>query len=284
MTNTDPGAPKYEYDWQNPDKQSFDFGRVLGRSFTGIFANIKPFLIALAIVLIVSIPMSLLSTGQLKELVGDNDVAAMVSNPSYWMWSFAGSIPALFLTLWIQLIVVQTSYADFTKTPQPVSPLTSSLRYVLPMFVIAVIYYVVSMVGAFFLLIGFLFVWPGWALAGPILVHEKKGIFGSMGEAWRLSKGSKRWIFLLLFILSIIAVIIYSVASAFVAVATGVNIFSGDANATLNMSTFQQITLNILVGGAGYFVYAVFASGLTAAYIEVKTIKGGVPTLGEVFS
>ena len=40
MTNNDPGAPEYEYDWQNPNKKSFDFGMVLGRAFSGVFANI----------------------------------------------------------------------------------------------------------------------------------------------------------------------------------------------------------------------------------------------------
>ena len=33
MTNNDPGAPEYEYDWQNPNKKSFDVGRVVSNTF-----------------------------------------------------------------------------------------------------------------------------------------------------------------------------------------------------------------------------------------------------------
>jgi len=42
MANINPGAPKQQFDWQNPNQATFDFGRVLGRSFTGVFANLKP--------------------------------------------------------------------------------------------------------------------------------------------------------------------------------------------------------------------------------------------------
>lgn len=284
MTNIDPGAPEYEYDWQNPNNKSFDFGRVLARSFTGIFANLKPVLISIAIVLIFTTLMSLFTTGQILDVIGDGDMESAAMDPNYWMWSFASGLPAMFFILWVQLIVVKTSYADFTNLPQPTSPLTSSLRFILPMLVISIIYFIVCIVGFYALLIGFIFVWPGWALAGPILVHEKKGIFGSIGRAWTLSKGSKRWIFLLLIVLSIIGAVFYSIASGLAVIGTGINIFGGDPLAVLNMSLGKQIVFNVIAGIGGYAVYALFASGLTAAYVEVKTIKDGAPNVGDVFS
>ena len=285
MTNTDPGAPEYEFDWQNPNKKSFDFGRVLGRAFSGVLANIKPLLIAIGITLIFSVSMSLFSTSQLKNIIGDGDIESAILSPGYWLWSLGSGVPALLFTIWIQLIVVETSYADFTNGAQPVSPLTSSLRFILPMLVIAIIYFIVCTVGFYVLLIGFLFAWPGWALAGPILVLEKKGIFGSIGQAWSLSKGSKRWILLLLFLLSLLTLIIYTVMTAITMAVIGGNVlFGGDPTATLYMPIEKQVFLNLSMGLIGYFIYAVFASGLTAAYVEVKTIKDGAPSLGEIFS
>ena len=284
MTSRDPGTPEYQYEWQNPNLQSFDFGRVLGRSFSGIFADIKPLIIGLVIVLSLTTAFAIFSTNQLVDVIGDGGIEDAIGNPSYWIWSFAASMPALFFTLWIQLIVIETSYAHFTKSPAAKSPLTSSLRYLLPMIVIAIIYSVVCIFGFYALLIGFIFVWPGWALAGPILVHEKRGIFGSIGHAWTLSKGSKRWIFLLLIILGLIGAVIYSVAAGIATVGTGVNIYGGDPMATLNMSTGKQIIFNFIAGIGGYAMYILFASGLTAAYVEVKTMKDGAQNVGEVFS
>ena len=291
MANSDPGAlaeqSNHQYDWQNPNHKSFDFGRVFGRSFTGIFANFKPLLIACLITLALTLILSIFTSDQLRATMGDGspeDVLAATTTPSYWGWSLLGSIPAIFFALWLQLIVVNSAYAEFTQTPQQNAPLKYAIRFVLPMFVIAVIYTIVCTLGWVFLFIGFIFVWPGWALAGPILVHEKKGIFGSIGEAWTLSKGSKRWIFLLLLILSIISMVFYSVAMGIGLVSTGINAFGGDTAATLNMSIGQQVIYGAVFGLANYFCYALFASGITAAYVEIKTVKGGLASVGDVFA
>ena len=43
MTNIDPGAPEYEFDWQNPNKKSFEVGRVVSGTFGAIKNNLVPF-------------------------------------------------------------------------------------------------------------------------------------------------------------------------------------------------------------------------------------------------
>jgi len=287
MVNTNPNAPQYEYEWQKPAQKEFDFGRVLGRSFSGLFANFKLLTVAVGILLIITVAFAILSSEQLVTLLGDGsdeDALGAATSSKFWMWSILGSLPPFLVMLWMQLVVVKTSYSTFTNSAQESSPFASALKLVLPMFVIAAIYYIVCVLGLIFLFIGFIFVWPGWALAGPILVHEKKGILGSIGEAWTLSKGSKRWILLLLFVLSMISLVAYSAAMGLGYAATGMNAFSGNAAATLNMSIGQQIIYNLIFGLSSASVYALFASGLTAAYVEIKSMRGGLDTIGEVFS
>ena len=171
MTNSDPSSAGGQYDWQNPNLKTFDFGRVLGRAFTGIFANFKLLAIAIVISLVISIFMSIISNERLLSALGsgsEEDITAAVLGIDYWFWVILASLPGLFLTLWVQIIVVQSSYAEFTKTPQQSAFLTTSLKFLLPMFVIALIYGIVCYFGFILFLIGFIFVWPGWALAGPI--------------------------------------------------------------------------------------------------------------------
>jgi len=190
MAYSEPGTSPYKYDWQNPNRQTFDFGRVFGRAFSGVFSQFKSLATAVLIVLFITLLLSILSNQQVLKIIGDGTVANAINGPAYWGWSMMGSIPAMFFVLWVQLVVVLTSYAEFTKSNEVSTPLITALRFVLPMFVIALIYSIVSIAGFYLFLIGFIFVWPGWALAGPILVHEKKGIFGSIGEAWSQSRGS----------------------------------------------------------------------------------------------
>ena len=45
MTNNDAGAPEYEYDWQNPNKKSFDVGRVVSNTFGVLKNNLVPFIL-----------------------------------------------------------------------------------------------------------------------------------------------------------------------------------------------------------------------------------------------
>jgi len=39
MVNNDPGAQQYEYDWQNPNKKSFEVGRVVSNTFKVLREN-----------------------------------------------------------------------------------------------------------------------------------------------------------------------------------------------------------------------------------------------------
>ncbi|GGX71005.1 hypothetical protein GCM10011309_21450 [Litorimonas cladophorae] len=284
MTYTDPGAPEYEFDWQNPNRKTFDFGRVMSNAFTSLLAFPKPLLIALIVGLGFTVASAILMTTQLSEIVTSSSPEEFILEGAYWGWTAAVSLFGLLLTVWFQLVVIQTSYASITGTDVPANTHSLALRLTIPMFVTALIYTIVCYIGTIPLLIGFIFVWPGWALAGPMMVHENKGIFSSLGAAWTFAKGNKRYIILLLLVITLIGVTVYSVALGIGMVLTGVNVMGGDPTAAFNMSLGQQLIYNGIAGLGGYVMYALFAASLTAAYVEIKTINGGTASVGDVFT
>lgn len=284
MTYTDPGAPEYEFDWQNPDRKTFDFGRVMSNAFSSLLANPRPVLIALLIGLVLTVASAILMTSQIKGVLDFSSPEEMMVSGTYWGWTVFASVFGLLLAVWFQLVVVQTSYASITGTEAPGNAYSRALRLTVPMFITAIIYFIVCYIGMLPILIGFIFVWPGWALAGPMMVHEDKGIFSSLGASWTFAKGNKRYIFLLLLVMTIIGSVIYSVTLGIGMVITGINVMAGDPTAAFNMTIGQQLLYNGLAGVGGYAVYALFASALTAAYVEIKTINGGAASVGDVFT
>lgn len=223
-------------------------------------------------------------TSQIQGVLEDLSPDEFMLSGAYWGWTGAVAIFGLLLLVWFQLVVVQTSYAKITGTAVPDNIYGRAVRLSIPMFITALIYVIVCYIGMIPLLLGFIFVWPGWALAGPMMVHENKGIFSSLGASWTMAKGNKRYIFLLLLVLCIVGIVIYSVTLGIGMILTGINVMAGDPTAAFNMSIGQQLIYNGIGGLGGYFMYALFASGLTAAYVEVKTIKEGAPKVSDIFS
>lgn len=282
MVDQSTQQPQFQYDWQNPNRKTFDFGKVLGRSFSGVFADLKPLLIGIAIVSIFTILMSLLTSGMTQDVVSNPD---NLDVSSFLGLSIGGNIITLLMIVWFQLIVIQTSYSTFTNDPNyKTGVIAKAFRLTLPMFVIAFIYSVVCILGLYALVIGFIFVWPGWALAGPVYVIERAGIFGSLGRAWSLSKGNKRWIFLILFLLGLLSLIIFSASTGIMMTVGGFNMFDPSSMTDFNPLSPTMIIATILSSIASYFLYAIFASGLTAAYVEIKEIREGGSSVGDIFA
>ena len=45
MVNQTPGQTEYEFDWQNPDRKSFEVGRVVSGTFSALLVHPFKFLI-----------------------------------------------------------------------------------------------------------------------------------------------------------------------------------------------------------------------------------------------
>ena len=273
-----------QYDWQNSNLKTFDFGRVFGQSVTGTFHNPKALLIGLVVVAVITIGMSLITVG-ITNSVMQSEITEDTLGGIFGV-TIGTNVVSLMLAVWFQLIIVNASYSHITgNQDSSETALARATRQFLPMFVIAIIYSLVCIMGFYALLIGFVFVWPGWALAGPVYVFEKAGVFGSLGRAWTLARGNKRWVFLLLLVISVISFIIFGAILGILYVITDTSLFDVD---TLDSNTFMSspglFIFSILSSIVTYILYGWFAAAMTAAYVEIKTLKEGAPTVAEVFA
>ncbi len=288
MVNQSPDQPNYEYEWQNPNHKTFDFGRVFGNTFSSFFGNFKRFLIPL---LIATVALSVFTTVATSAMT--DQLQAFIESPTsgnmggYFTFTFGTNLVSLLFCVWFQIVVIHSTYSHITKNESfSENLIQKALKLLFPVFFMAILYVIVCIVGFYAFLIGFIFVWPGWALAGPVYVFERKGVFGSLGRAWTLAKGNKRWIILLLLVLSVILFAVYMVVFLIMAVAGASNIFDPTSVDIANIDYFSPVMIaaTVLSSFVSFVLYGIFASALTAAYIEIRNNKEGGSEISKVFS
>jgi len=284
MTNIDPGAPNYEYDWQNPDKKTFDFGRVFSRAIDIIkLRGMKMLVIS---TLLLGLPILLISLWPMFIGTGVQDFAD-VTDPSAILDVFTGGVLAaiviglLFLiiaSLWVQPALIKIAYSALTDEDSPnLSILKHVSKFVLPILGFYILYFVACMIGFVLLIIPAIFIAFGWMLAAQIIVLEEQSVTDSISKAWTLSKGSKRWLLLLAIVFGIIG----SVISVIISIPIYV---MGDPNLAMleGASSFYWI-LNGLLSAIGQMIATIIGvAWTTSAYVELRKIREGVDPESQV--
>lgn len=278
MTNTDPGAPEYEYDWQNPDKKSFDFGRTFTRTIDILkLRGIKMMILSCAFLAIPFILMSIwpmFLSGGLQDLIESDDPSAILNVFSGGVIVIAAIaiLLTLIASLWLQPALIKISYSALTDEDLPsVSILKQVTRFVLPVFGFYILYIIAVLFGLLLLVIPALFIGLGWMLAGHIIVLEEQGVMDSIGRSWELTKGSKRWLFLLALVFGIIAMIIGVIVSIPI-------YFAGDPNvAMLEGASPMYWIVNAVLSTISQVISTVMGvAWSTSAYVELRKIREGV--------
>lgn len=269
------GDTKQQYDWQTP-KPQFEVGRVLQHAFKGLFANLAPLVIGLFIVVTLNVLMSTWTSAATNSAINSGSFSEEDFGGSFWLVTILSYIILMVTTVWFQLLIVQTTYNRiFGMTSVTSELLKTALRLCLPMTILALLYTLVCTLGFYAFLIGFFFVWPGWALLGPVYLYETEtSFFGSFGRAWELARGYKRWIFLILLIVSIVGFIIWSIIFSMMIPLFNYNVFDPASVSNLAEFSWRMIGFSIVSSIAGFFVYGLYASGITASYAELKIIRG----------
>jgi len=141
-----------------------------------------------------------------------------------------------------------------------------SVRRLLPVIVVSILVGLVSLVGLLVIIIPGIMVAVMWAVALPVAVEERRGIFGALGRAADLTRGA-RWRIFGLFLVVMLAILM---VSSLVGVASA---------ALLGLSSFNAFVFSpiaLIVGALwGTLITVMIATTQAALYIELRDWKDG---------
>jgi len=247
--------------YQTP-KPQFDIGRVINRTFAAI--KNKPVIFVVTSLLIIGIPMFFI--GLLPVFMGLS--SGIEGNPDAIENMVAGTIVASV----VQGALIFAAVRDFNGENATLGEaFRIGLRYFFPLLGMGLLVGLGVMAGLVLLVIPGVLMALGWAIAAPIMIVEEKGITESIGRSWELTKGYKRWIFLLWVILMLISFVIGGVLGVFTLVA-------GDpTTAMLEGASMSYHVINSIFSALAQAITTMISTaGIAAIYYEIRQIKEGI--------
>lgn len=244
---------------------SFDFGRVVERTFRVIGDNLWTLAVA-ALVLFVA------------PIVVVFGLAAALSAPlktttTLGSVTIGGALIVMIGGLMLQGVVIHAVISKLNGRPAGFDDLIKvGLRAVLPLFGLAIVSTFALTFGFVLLLVPGLILCVLWSVASPSLVIEKRGIFSSLQRSRDLTRGHRWAIFGLLVVYLILIFVLSTVgqmlSTAFLA--SKVQIASGPLSLiSLILATLLSALTNGLQSVLG-------AAGAASLYYELRSIKEGV--------
>jgi len=247
----------------------FDFGRVVSRTFGLIARNFVPFSILSAI--FVGVPAVVASLIQPGLAGRDPGMTSLVAVLALLVSVLAGLV--------LQGALTRASIDDLSGKGVSVgTALSTGLGVLLPMLGLGIIVGLGIVAGSMLLLIPGIYLALRWAVAAPVLVVEKLGVFASIGRSAVLTQ-NHRWAILGLVVLYVILVfVLYIIVGLALPGATmalyGLTPETPPAFILIFLVVIQILTSMVAtVGGA-------------AVYFELRQIKEGVGVteLAQVFA
>ena len=236
-------------------QQKIDIGRVIQGGVSAVGANAPMYLLA-----------SLVLAGVPTFLVQYFFVTGVQSFSTTTVVLMVISIfVTLFGTYLLQAAMVRSSILVLSGRDADIGgSLGVALRLVLPMIGLAIVTTFGVALGMLLLIVPGIMLYVAWAVAVPVLIEEKRGVFGSLGRSAELTKGSRWAIFGLLVVYVIVAGVIGGVFGAF-----------GPTN------PFEASFAFALVNALSSTVTSLIAAAMLASlYVELRTAKEGATSDG----
>jgi hypothetical protein len=234
----------------------FDIGRVIQRTFSAIAQNWLVFLMMST--LLVGVPTLIQTYGQGTVMGGQSVDLVFVGIG--WVLSLIG-------TYILQGVVVQITVNGLNgKTMTPGAAFTAAASLFLPLLGLVIILGLGTMLGLIILIVPGLILMVLWAVAAPVVVVERRGIFESLQRSRDLTRGH-RWPIFGLQVIYFIGAMIVGLLIGGVGRATGGSFLGGSGNLVVDMAT--AFVTQILAG-------VVASAGVGALYYELRSIKEGV--------
>lgn len=247
--------------------ETFQMGRVIGRTFGVISRNLVVFLAVSALLMV---PMVLI-TGAFSQ-----QSAALQSNdPAVIAQNIGGIFGVLMATLLVQTVLyymLQACLAHATiadlrgEKPQVVPTLLAGLQIVLPVTIISVLALLGVMAGFLLLIIPGIILLLWWSIISPVRVVENTGIAETFGRSRALTRGY-RWHILGLLLLFVVVLLLATFA---VHLVMGLSLVEDNPAKALSMSAL------IANGVVQVPLYGILAVGMASIYYELRLVKEGL--------
>ena len=250
----------------------FEIGRVFSNTFGVIGRNIG-LCVGLA-ALFAGLPALLVrlwTQPQIDAMMQRGDPATMADPSAMFRNSYITIIAGLVsfvCALLLQSALVRATIEDLNgKRPSFGDCIQIAIRFLLPTLAIGLLVGLGAGLGLMLLIVPGIILWLGWSMSVPVLIQERRGVFGSMSRSRALTKGSRWPLFGLFLILIVIAMIIqWGMLLVFV-------LFGGIV-AEIGAALVQTL------------VSMVLSIAAAVSYVELRQAKEGasIDELAEIFS
>ncbi|CDX44080.1 conserved membrane hypothetical protein [Mesorhizobium sp. ORS 3359] len=249
----------------------FEIGRVFSNTFAVIGRNIG-LCVGLAALFsgLPALIIRLLTQPQIDAIVRQ-DPAAMADPSAVFRNSYITVIAGLIsfvCALLLQSALVRATIEDLNgKRPSFGDCIQIAIRFLLPTLAIGILVALGAGIGLMLLIVPGIILWLGWSMSVPVLIQERRGVFGSMSRSRALTKGSRWSLFGLFLILIIIAMII-------------------QWGILLVLVLFGGIIAEIGAALVQTVVSMVLSIATAVSYVELRQAKEGasIDELAEIFS
>lgn len=240
--------------------ERFDFGRVIGQTFSLVGRNFIWF--ALLALIFVGIPQFGLIYGR---------TYAAQAQPELVAWfSFGGAVVSMITTYILQAALTRAAVDDLSgKGVRLGAAIGDGLAYFFPLFVVALLVGLGVFVGLILLVIPGIILAVRWSVAAPVVVMERKGPTGAMERSADLTEGY-RWAIFGLLLITLIFAYAVDIGVALLASSTATNLPSWFppnmviiAFGSLSATSTALVTLINIVA-------------IASLYFELRRVKEGV--------
>lgn len=237
-----------------------EIGQVFERTFGAIKRNLLTF----------SLLAFLFSA--LPQFIVQWQVLQFSRGSMQWGLTGLGSLLTVIGVFLLQGALTYGAVADLNdRRPSFGECLSHGLRSFLPLIGLAIVMGVAILCGFILLIVPGVLMALAWSVATPVLVVERKGIFGSIGRSADLTRNYRGAIFLIAIVFWVLSIVVGMVVGIILAAAFGANAL---ATGTVNTGVIgAEAVIQGLVSGLEAMVGA---AGVAAIYSLLRSIKEGV--------
>lgn len=247
--------------------EKIEIGRVITRTFEAAWANFGSFFIASA--LLAGVPAFFWQYWMMAGLESALDDPAAIMRWSFWVPFFLGLLVMVVAWALLQGVLVRSTVFYLSgRAPDLRQSALVALRLTLPIIAVSIIVSVLFTLGLICLIVPGFMIYCAFIVAVPALIEEQGGVGGSLQRSRDLTRGSRKRIFVIVFVFWVLSFMLSSALGAFNGLST-----MGDYSALPN-----PILAGLVAAVSSALSSVIVAVSVSALYVELRTVKEGAST------